>query len=86
MEQEIAFSHTHGLLLVSANSPPFSYTEFHQFVLLNGITHRRVPPYHPSSNGLAEKTVKQALNRTSKGDTFEAKLSKFLAAEAPLSL
>jgi len=76
---------THGLplTLVSDNGPPFSSTEFHHFVSRNGITHRKVPPYHPSSNGLAEnmvKTVKQALNKTGKGDTVEAKLSKFLAS------
>ena len=76
---------THGLpiTLVSDNGPPFSSTEFHQFVSRNVITHRRVPPYHPSSNGLAEnmvKIVKQALNKANKEDTIEAKLSKFLAS------
>lgn len=48
----------------------------------NGINHRRVPPYHPSSNELAEnmlKTVKQALNKAHKGDVMEAKIAKFLA-------
>ena len=76
---------THGLplMLVSDNGPPFSSTEFHHFVSRNGISHRRVPPYHPSSNGLAEnmvKTVKQALNKASKGDSIEAKISKLLAS------
>jgi len=56
------------LTLVSDNGPPFSSTEFHNFVSQNGITHQRVPPHHPSSSGLAEnmvKTVKQALKKTS---------------------
>ena len=76
---------THGppLMLVSENGPPFSSTEFHHFVSRNEINHRRVPPYHPSSNGLVEnmiKTVKQALNKASKGDSIEAKISKFLTS------
>jgi len=76
---------THGLplMLVSDNGPPFSSTEFHHFVSQNGITHRKVPPYHPSSNGLAEnmeKTVKQALKKASKGDSVETKLSKILTS------
>jgi len=57
--------------------------KFYQFVLRDGINHRRVPIYHPSSNGLAEKTVKtvkQALNKAGKGDCIEAKISKFLAS------
>ena len=58
----------HGLpvTLVSDNGSPFQSTEFQQFVAANGILHRIVPPYHPSSNGLAEnmvKTVKHALSK-----------------------
>ena len=58
----------HGLptTLVSDNGSPFQSMEFQQFVAANGIVHRRVPPYHPSSNGLAEnmvKTVRHALSK-----------------------
>ena len=50
----------HGLpaILISDNGSPFQSTEFQQFVTTNGIVHRRVPPYHPSSNELAENMVK----------------------------
>lgn len=59
---------THGLpmTLVSDNGSPFQSTEFHNFMTSNAIVHCHVPPYHPSSNGLAEnmvKTVKQALSK-----------------------
>jgi len=75
---------THGLpvTLVSDNGPPFSSEEFHRFMTSNGIIYRRVPPYHPSSNGMAEnmvKSVKQALNKANKQDTMETTIAKFLA-------
>ena len=76
-------THALPLMLVSDNGPPFSSTEFHHFVSRNGINHRRVPPYHPSSNGLMEnivKTVKQILNKASKGDSIETKILKILAS------
>ena len=46
----------HGLptTLVLDNGPPFQSAEFSHFVAANGILHRRVPPYHPSSNRLGE--------------------------------
>ena len=44
--------------IVSDNGPQFSAVEFQQFCRLNGIRHSRVAPYHPSSNGLAERAVK----------------------------
>ena len=49
----------------------------------NGIVHRRVPPYHLSSNGLAEnmvKSLKQALQKAPKSDSMETKISQFLAS------
>ena len=58
----------HGLpvTIVSDNGPPFSSTDFEKFVKANGIIYWRVPPYHPSSNGLAKnmvKSLKQALSQ-----------------------
>ena len=49
---------THGLLvtLMLDNKPPFLSEEFRHFMTSNGITHCRVPPYHP--NGMAENMVK----------------------------
>ena len=43
--------------IVLNNGPQFSSSEFAQFCHTNGICHVRVPPYHPLSNGLAERTV-----------------------------
>ena len=78
---------THGLpmTLVSDNGSPFPSTEFHNFMTSNGIVHRHVPPYHPSSNGLAEnmvKTVKQALNKCklTKDATIETHIARFLSS------
>ena len=75
---------THGLpvTLVSDNEPPFSSADFQDFMHCNGIVHQRVPPYHPSSKGLAEnmvKSLKQALNKAHRSDSMETKIAKFLA-------
>ena len=75
----------HGLptTVVSDNGTPFQSAEFHRFMTANGILHRRVPPYHPASNGLAEnmvKTVKQALSKAkvTKDATIETHIARFL--------
>ena len=50
--------------LVSDNGPQFVAQEFGIFLKENGVKHIRCSPYHPSSNGAAERfvqTFKQAM-------------------------
>ena len=43
--------------LVTDNGPQFVSEDFAMFCRLNGIKHIRCAPYHPASNGLAERFV-----------------------------
>ena len=73
----------HPVTLISDNVPPFTSVQFEAFMKLNGILHKRVLPYHPSSNGLAENflgKVKQALDKSDKSLSVESAIANILAA------
>ena len=43
--------------IITDNRPQFTSEEFQRFVLSNGIKHSKTAPYHPKSNGAAERFV-----------------------------
>jgi transposase InsO family protein len=72
----------HGLpqTIVTDNGPSFTSDEFAQFMARNGIKHVKSAPYHPSSNGQAERavqTLKLGIKYT-QGGSIQERLSKFL--------
>ena len=75
---------SHGLphQLVSDNGPQFTSSEFALFLKANGVKHIRCSPYHPSSNGLAERfvqTFKQAMKSSVRdGPSPQHRLANFL--------
>ncbi|KAK7095401.1 hypothetical protein V1264_006813 [Littorina saxatilis] len=73
----------HGLpeTLVSDNGPCFTSEEFEEFMHRNGIKHIKSAPYHPSTNGLAERavqTLKQGLRKMKSG-SIETRVSRLLS-------
>lgn len=70
--------------IVSDNGPQFVSTEFERFTKSNGIKHITSAPYHPATNGQAERSVQtfkqslRAMSETSK--PVGEKLAKFLIA------
>ncbi|KAG8317791.1 hypothetical protein J6590_108187 [Homalodisca vitripennis] len=70
------------LVLVSDNGSQFTSTIFRQFLSANGVVHKTTAPYHPSSNGQAERyvqTVKKSLRAMEdEGGKIELKLYRLL--------
>ena len=73
---------THGLpdLVVSDNGTAFTSAEFRAFMSANGIRHVTSAPYHPASNGLAERYVQTFENAIKKSgaEDLQQQLSRFL--------
>ena len=74
----------HGLpkQLISDNGPQFTAKEFEECMCVNGMKHSRSAPYHPATNGEAERfvqTFKWSLQAgQSDAGTIPQKLSQFL--------
>ncbi|KAL0147462.1 hypothetical protein M9458_057225, partial [Cirrhinus mrigala] len=74
--------------LVSDNGPQFVSAEFQVFLKNNGIKHVTSAPYHPATNGLAERFVQSLKNalramtnlRKNEKFTLNQKLQNFLFA------
>ena len=61
------------------NGPLFKSESFCQFVSLNGIQHLTSAPYHPASNGLAERAVQTFKNAMKKlsGGSVQDQVNRF---------
>ena len=82
VEQLRSIFATHGLpeMFVTDNGTVFTSTEFQTFMQVNGIRHVRSAPYHPASNGLAERAVqtfKMNMKKMSQG-SVETRIARFL--------
>jgi transposase InsO family protein len=64
--------------LVSDNGPPFNSYEMNRFYDKYGINHITTAPYHPASNGLAERFVRSFKEAMSK-EQHTGQTNKFLA-------
>lgn len=69
--------------LVTDNGTQFKCSEFETFKNRCGFIHKFTPPYHPSTNGQAERfvqSVKHGLNASKNEGTLQSRLDRFLLA------
>ena len=65
--------------LVSDNGPQFTSATFTEFMNRNGIHHSRSAPYHPATNGAAERVVQTLKRSLRTGETDSGSLTHKLA-------
>ena len=72
---------THGLpeRIVSDNGPQFCSEEFENFLKVNGIWHTLSAPYHPSTNGEAERFVQTFKNAMKTSNASASNISTHIA-------
>ena len=69
-------------VIVTDNGTCFRSSEFETFLRRNGVKHITSAPYHPSSNGLAERAmrvIKQGLRKVTEG-TLKARIATILTS------
>ncbi|XP_032072036.1 uncharacterized protein K02A2.6-like [Thamnophis elegans] len=75
---------THGLpdVLVSDNGPQLTAAKFEAFLASQGIRHALTSPFHPASNGSAERAVRSVKEALSKLDhlPWQERIDAFLLA------
>ena len=64
-------------MVVTDSGTGFVSSEFEQFLKSNGVKHTTSAPYHPASNGLAERAV-QIVKKGLKKQTTGTMLAKIL--------
>ena len=64
-------------MIVTDNGPCFISEEFKSYLAQNGIEHTTSAPFHPASNGLAERAV-QVVKRGLKSGNIQTRLAKVL--------
>lgn len=67
--------------LVSDNGPQFTSVEFGAFLRANGVKHKRSAPFHPATNGQAERfvqTLKRSLKASRGKFTLQHRVEAFL--------
>lgn len=64
------------LEIVSDNGPQFRAEEFKEFLRCSMVKHTLCPPYHPASNGLAERHIQTFKNMFKKNDGDKSLLQR----------